>query len=55
MLRFIDIQDRLDPILGTGPVPNHGSFWRGVTRDEFVNLSVYGMKLSVAWASSFWR
>lgn len=47
MLRFIDIQDKLDHILGTNPSPNHGSFWRGVTRNEFVNLSVYGMKLII--------
>jgi hypothetical protein len=47
MTGFRDVQDALDRILGAGPPPNHGSFWRGVSRDEFVALSVFGLGLVV--------
>jgi hypothetical protein len=47
MTGFLDVQDALDRILGEGPPPNHGSFWRGVSRDEFVALSVFGLELVV--------
>jgi hypothetical protein len=47
MTGFLDVQDALDRILGVGPPPNHGSFWRGVSRDEFVALSVFGLELIV--------
>ena len=47
MTGFLDVQDTLDRILGAGPPPNHGSFWRGVSRDEFVALSVFGLELIV--------
>lgn len=42
-----NVQDAPDRILGAGPPPNHGSFWRGVSRDEFVALSVFGLELVV--------
>lgn len=45
MAGFRDIQDALDRILGEGPPPNHGSFWRGVSRDEFVAMSVFGLEI----------
>src|SRR5919107_5989757 len=47
MTGFLDVQDALDRILGVGPPPNHGSFWRGVSRDEFVALRVFGLELVV--------
>jgi hypothetical protein len=47
MTGFLDVQDALDRILGVGPPPNHGSFWRGVSREEFVALSVFGLELVV--------
>jgi hypothetical protein len=47
MTGFRDIQDALDRILGVGLPPDHGSFWRGVSRDEFVALSVFGLELVV--------
>jgi hypothetical protein len=47
MTGFRDVQDALDRILGAGPPPLHDSFWRGVSRDEFVTLSVFGLELVV--------
>jgi hypothetical protein len=47
MTGFLDVQDALDRILGVGPPPNHGSFWRGISRDDFVAFSVFGLELIV--------
>ena len=46
MTGFRDIQNTLDRVLGDG-VPNHGPFWRSVTRDEFIEMSVYGLPIIV--------
>lgn len=43
---FRDVQRTLDRILGTGR-PNHGAFWQSVTRDQFIQQSVYGMRVVV--------
>lgn len=47
MTGFTQVQETLDRILGIGPLPNHGAFWRGKTRDEFVGASVFGLTLIV--------
>jgi hypothetical protein len=46
MTGFHEVQQTLDRILATGR-PNHGPFWRGVSRDQFVNLKVWGLPLVV--------
>src|SRR6202162_6225240 len=46
-MNFNDIVESLDKPLG-GPdanVVSHGPFWRGVTRDRFVEMKVGGRKL----------
>jgi hypothetical protein len=40
---FSDIQAILDRAIGGGEIGAHGAFWRGVTRDQFVAKSVYGL------------
>jgi hypothetical protein len=47
VIDFLELQDMLDRILGTGPAPRHGLFWRGVSRDEFVAKRVYGIQVIV--------
>jgi hypothetical protein len=41
-----DVQQALDKIVATGR-PNHGPFWRGLSRDERVKKSVYRLPLVV--------
>ena len=46
-MNFTDVIDILDRSVG-GPdadVSSHGPFWRGVTRDRFVEMKVGGRKL----------
>ncbi len=45
MPNFHEIQMLLDKVLGPTPAGNHGAFWRGKTRDEFVELAVFGIKI----------
>lgn len=45
MINFHEIQTILDKILGAEPAGNHGAFWRGKTRDEFVASKVFGFDL----------
>jgi hypothetical protein len=45
--RFRDVQQILDRVLGGPPPANHGVFWQGVTRDQFVALEVYGLRMVV--------
>jgi hypothetical protein len=47
MAGFRAVQDALDRALGVGPVPNHGLFWRSVSRDEFIRLTVLGLEVVV--------
>lgn len=46
-MNFTDVIDILDRSVG-GPdadVSSHGPFWRGVTRDRFIEMKVGGRKL----------
>jgi hypothetical protein len=46
-MKFDDVVEILDKAVG-GPdadVASHGAFWRGVTRDQFVEMKVGGRKL----------
>lgn len=43
MTSFLDVQRILDRALGPASAGNHGAFWRGKTRDEFVDLEVFGL------------
>ena len=46
-MNFNDVVDILDKAVG-GPdadVASHGPFWRGITRDRFVEMKVGGRKL----------
>jgi hypothetical protein len=47
MSRFRDVQQILDRVLGGRPLANHGMFWRGVTRDQFIALQVFGLRMVV--------
>ena len=47
MANFHDIQLVLDRVVGNAPTGNHGAFWRGRTRDEFVKLEVFGLNVVV--------
>jgi anaerobic selenocysteine-containing dehydrogenase len=47
MIDFARVQQILDDAVG-GPgaaIGAHGTFWRGATRDQFINMSVFGLKL----------
>jgi hypothetical protein len=41
------IQDMLERMLGTYPMPAHDYFWRGKTRDELVATEVFGVPILV--------
>jgi hypothetical protein len=41
------IQDMLERMLGTYPMPAHGYFWRGKTRDELVATEAFGVPILV--------
>lgn len=43
MSKFLEVQRILDRALGSVSAGNHGVFWRGKTRDEFVDLKVFGV------------
>lgn len=45
MIVFSDVQKILDDVLGNARPGNHGAFWRGKSRDEFVADNVFGYKL----------
>lgn len=45
MTAFRDIQNALDRILGENPAGNHGAFWRGKTRDQFIADQVFGFQI----------
>ena len=47
MTTFRDVQEILDRALGGPRLANHGMFWRGVTRDQFVALEVFGLRMVV--------
>lgn len=42
MTRFDQVKEILDAAVGDHTVHGHGAFWRGKTRDEFVNYNVFG-------------
>ena len=42
------IQDMLERMLGTYPMPAHYYFWRGKTRDELVGTEVFGASILVS-------
>jgi hypothetical protein len=47
MADFVRVLEILDNAIG-GPgahIGAHGAFWRGLTRDQFINKSVFGLKL----------
>lgn len=46
-MKFGDVVAMLDKSVGgeDADVASHGPFWRGVTRDRFVNMKVGGRKL----------
>jgi hypothetical protein len=46
-IRFGRILEILDAAVGSTPVHGHGTFWRGLTRDQFVAKSVAGKQLLV--------
>jgi ferritin-like protein len=41
--RFDRVRQILDAAVGDSPVHGHGPFWRGVTRDQFVQLVKFGL------------
>lgn len=45
MTSFIEVQRVLDKALGSAFAGNHGAFWRGKTRDDFVALEVFGRSI----------
>ncbi|MCA9067544.1 MAG: hypothetical protein KDA84_01385 [Planctomycetaceae bacterium] len=47
MNRFERVVEILDQSVGgsTVPVGFHGAFWRGVSRDEFVAIKIFGLEL----------
>ncbi len=44
---YARVLEILDAAVGgpTSPVGEHGAFWRGLTRDQFVAKKVYGLPL----------
>ncbi len=47
MTRFHDVQQIFERVLGGPPSANHGVFWQGVNRDQFVALEVFGLRMVV--------
>lgn len=47
MTTFNDIKVILDQLVKEKDIRMHGPFWRGKTRDEFVDLNVFGLPLLV--------
>src|SRR5262245_33810539 len=47
VVTFIDIKRILDKLVNGEDIRMHGPFWRGKTRDEFVDLKVFGLPLLV--------
>ncbi|WP_321473689.1 ferritin-like protein [uncultured Paludibaculum sp.] len=45
--RFVHVLQILDQAVGGGVFGAHGPFWRGKTRDQFVQLKVFGSQLLV--------
>ena len=45
MLNYAAVQNLLDQSVGPGPVGAHHAFWRGITRDQFVSLEIFGYPL----------
>jgi len=45
--RFLRVQNILDAAVGAGTFGAHGPFWRGKSRDQFVQLRVFGQLLLV--------
>src|SRR5262249_49201380 len=43
--RFSEVRSILDAAVGSGTFGAHGPFWRGKTRDQFVQLKVFGKQL----------
>jgi hypothetical protein len=44
---FVDIQNLLEAAVNNQDIGEHGNFWRGKTRDQFVALKVEGIPLLV--------
>lgn len=42
MVKFAEIQKLLDDAIGNAEIGEHGAFWRGITRDQFVAKRVFG-------------
>jgi hypothetical protein len=51
-IRYGRILEILDAAVGTAPVHGHGTFWRGLTRDQFVGKTVAGKQLLVVGRGS---
>jgi hypothetical protein len=45
--RFSEVRAILDAAVGAGTFGAHGPFWRGKTRDQFVQLKVFGQQLLI--------
>ncbi len=45
MTGFKEIQEALDRILKGSGTPTHGPFWRGKTRNEFIDLQPFGLPI----------
>jgi len=43
--KFSDIQQILESAVNGDTIGMHGNFWRGKTRDQFVQLKVFGQQL----------
>jgi hypothetical protein len=46
-IKFADVQTILENAVNGQTIGAHGNFWRNVTRDQFVALTVEGMQLLV--------
>jgi hypothetical protein len=42
VVKFAEIQKLLDDAIGNVEIGEHGAFWRGITRDQFVAKRVFG-------------
>ena len=45
MTTFADVQAMLDQAVYNAEIGAHGAFWRGIARDEFVAIQVFGYPL----------
>lgn len=45
MLKYSDVIEQLEVAINREQIGAHHAFWRGLTRDQFVEKRVYGMQL----------